>query len=76
MGNGKRNNSSTTATLPLKLAEEWKTKIAEPISDTTIEGSWKDSLSGLLTAPVVSGGLVIAADRHRHKVLALKAEDG
>jgi outer membrane protein assembly factor BamB len=76
MGNGKRNNSNTAVTLPVKMAAEWNAKIAEPISDSTIEGSWKDSLSGLLTAPVVSGGLVFAADRHRHKVVALKAEDG
>ena len=75
MGNGKRNNSSA-ASLPDKLAIEWQAKIASPISDSTIEGSWKDSLSGLLTAPVASGGLVIAADRHRHKVVALKDEDG
>lgn len=77
LGNGDRSNSHNGVTLPAgELSIAWKKQIAAPFSDSNIESSWKDSLEGLLTAPIASDGLVIAADRHRRKVIALNATDG
>lgn len=77
LGNGDRSCSNLDATAPgEKLAVAWRKEIAKPIGEGNIESSWKDSLEGLLTAPVASGGLVIAADRHRHKLVALRSVDG
>jgi outer membrane protein assembly factor BamB len=76
LGTGNRSSANLSATLPENLNIKWQRKIAKPIGDSAIELSWKESLDSLVTAPIASSGLVIAADRHRHKVVAVRAADG
>ncbi len=77
MGNAERGNANPGAQLPAgELSIEWQAQIAAPMAETNVEGSWKDSLAGLTTAPVASGGHVFAADLHRRKVVMLGAADG
>ena len=77
MGNAQRSNANGSAEVPGgKVAIEWEKTIAEPMSDSNIEGSWKDSLAGLMTAPVASGGHVFAADLNRRKMVMLGGADG
>jgi outer membrane protein assembly factor BamB len=77
MGSAERNNANPAAEIPSGTMKiEWQSRIAQPMTDTNIEGSWKDSLAGLVTAPVASGGHVFAADLHRRKVMMLGAADG
>lgn len=77
MGNAKRGNTNPNAEIPAgELSIEWQKQIAEPMTDSNVEGSWKDSLAGLMTAPIATGGHVFAADLHRRKVVMLGAADG
>ncbi|MFT5470153.1 MAG: outer membrane protein assembly factor BamB, partial [Verrucomicrobiales bacterium] len=77
MGNAERGSSNPNAEIPSgELSIAWQTKIAAPMTDSNVEGSWKDSLAGLTTAPVVSGGHVFTADLHRRKVIMSGASDG
>lgn len=77
MGNAERGNANPNAEIPAgELRIAWQAQIAAPMTETNVEGSWKDSLAGLMTAPVVSGGHVFAADLHRRKVVMSGADDG
>ena len=77
MGNAARSNANPAAPVPAgKVHLEWQTRIAKPMTGGNIEGSWQDSLAGLTTAPVASGGHVFAADLHRRKMVMLGASDG
>ncbi|MFK5924836.1 MAG: PQQ-binding-like beta-propeller repeat protein [Verrucomicrobiota bacterium] len=77
MGNAKRSNANGATQVPGgKLGIEWEKEIATAMTDSNIEGSWKDSLAGLMTAPVASGGHVFAADLNRRKMVMLGGADG
>ncbi|MCG8583393.1 MAG: PQQ-like beta-propeller repeat protein, partial [Pirellulales bacterium] len=65
---------------PRKLTETWRRKIGEPIAaDTTgVQQDWLNSgvYNGPLTAPIVASGIIVVADRDRHRVVAIDAATG
>jgi len=73
--NPDRSNSSETKA-PAALDTLWQTKVAEPIPDGLIARNWKDSLRGLISAPVNSGAVVAMAVPNRNEVVLTDAVTG
>ena len=57
-----------------KLKEGWKVKVGDPKGP--MAAAWEAQLTSPVTAPVVAGGLVVAADTDRGRIVALDAQSG
>ena len=73
---GPSRGSAAASEAPGKIKVVWTRKVVRPPAETKLTKSWKESLTGPLTAPVVAEGVVVLADVHRHHVMALDPATG
>lgn len=73
---GPSRGSAAASKVPTAIKVEWTCKVAAPAGEGELGTSWRESLTGPLTAPVAAGGIVVVADIHRHQVVALDPATG
>jgi len=73
---GPSRGSAAESPAPSSIKVLWSSKVAALADDTDLGKSWKESLTSPLTAPVAAEGIVLTADIHRHKVVALDPKTG
>lgn len=76
-GDEYRSGSTPDTVLP-EVGKLWAAEIAPTLLDGLLADEWKSNpyASGPLTAPVIAEGLVVVAQPHAHRVVALNAADG
>lgn len=68
--------SASPMALPATLETKWISRLTQAPTEGLVAVNWREYLISTLTAPVVSDGIVVAADPNRNQVIALDAVTG